>query len=83
MTDRRLWIAARRLTSAFASGAGDNFIELVEEIDVADGWKVVALALNADAASLAHVAHGDQAQQWLDNRVVRMLDTAVQDRDPD
>lgn len=78
MTDRTLWVAARRLTSAFASGSGDNLIAIVSEIDAVDGWKVVALALNGDVASLAHDVHGDEAQQYLDRRVVRMLDRSTE-----
>jgi hypothetical protein len=75
--NRTLWVAARRLTSALASGSGDNLIAIVSEIDAIDGWKVVALALNGDVASLAHEVHGEEAQQWLDRRVMRMLDRSA------
>jgi hypothetical protein len=79
--NRTLWVAARRLTSAFASGSGDNFVAIASEIDAVDGWKVVALALNGDVASLAHEVHGDEAQHWLDHRVVRMLDRSAEEEE--
>lgn len=74
MTDPNLWVAARRLTSAFYSGSADNFLAIVDEIDATNGWMLVALALNADVASLADQIHGADAQQWLDSRVARLLD---------
>ncbi|AGB21677.1 hypothetical protein Mycsm_01260 [Mycobacterium sp. JS623] len=84
MTERstaQLWIAARRLTSAFHSLAADNFLEIVDEIDGADGWRSVAFALNGDVASLAYEIHGDQTQQWLDQRVLQMLERSENRRD--
>jgi hypothetical protein len=37
-------------------------------MDCVDGWRVAALALNADVASLAHKVHRLQTQQWLDQK---------------
>lgn len=74
MTGPNLWVAARRLTSAFSSGSTDNFLAIVDEIDASNGWMLVALALNADVASLAGQVHGADAQQWLDSQVARLLD---------
>ena len=74
MTDPLRWVAARRLTSAFHSGSADVFLEIMAEIGAADGWRVAALALNGDVASLAYQVHGAETQQWLDTRIAQMLD---------
>jgi hypothetical protein len=81
MTDSKLWVAARRLTSAFYSGSADNFLAIVDEVDSADGWKAVALALSADVASLAHQVHGSHSQQWLDQKIAQLLDRNEQQGD--
>ena len=54
-------------------GSADNFLAIVDEIDSADGWMVVAVALNADVASLTHEVHGLQTQQWLDQKIAQLL----------
>lgn len=74
MTIRWRWVAARRLTSAFNSGSADVFLEIVAELDAADGWRSVAFALNGDVASLANQIHGAETQQWMDSRIAEMLD---------
>lgn len=70
----QMWLAARRLTSAFGSGSADNVLEVMQEIDAADGWMAVAIALNGDVVSLAHQVHGTNTQRWLDHRIAKMLD---------
>lgn len=67
-------IAAGRLVSPFCSGAADNFVTVVAEIDAADRWKAVAILLAGDVASLAWQVHGDDAQTWLDHRISALLD---------
>ena len=69
------WVAARRLSSAFHSGAADNFLSAVFEIDTAERWQAVALALVGDVAALADQAHGPAAQDWLDHRLASLLDS--------
>lgn len=68
------WIAARRLTSAFHSGAVDNFLSVVDEIDRRDRWKAVALALAGEVSALAHEALGASAQERFDRRLATVLD---------
>ncbi|WP_263996173.1 hypothetical protein [Mycobacterium yunnanensis] len=81
MTNEALFLAARRLTSAFCSGHGDTFIEVVEKIDDVDGWKAVAIALTGDVTSLALQVHGEQAQDWLDGRIAAQLDRSAAPHD--
>ena len=71
-------IAARRLVSLFHSGAADNFLAAVAEIDRAERWKAVAIMLAGDVAPLAWEVHGEDAQTWLDHRLASLLDR----RDP-
>lgn len=68
------WVVARRLSSAFHSGAADNFLSLALEIDEARQWRSVALALVGEVAALADAAHGTAAQDWLDQRLASLLD---------
>lgn len=72
------WVAARRLSSAFHSGATDNFLSAVFEIDTPERWQAVALALVGEVSTLADQAHGAAAQDWLDHRLASLLDS--QDR---
>jgi hypothetical protein len=68
------WVVARRLSSAFHSGAADNFLSAFLEIDTAERWQAVALALVGDVSTLADRAFGPDAQDWLDNRLASALD---------
>ncbi|MGB3353730.1 MAG: hypothetical protein WBB00_13275 [Mycobacterium sp.] len=68
------WVAARRLSSAFHSGAADNFLSAVFEIDTTERWQAVALALVGEVSTLADLAHGGDAQDWLDHRLGSLLD---------
>lgn len=68
------WVAARRLSSALHSGAVDNFLSAVFEIDTTGRWQAVALALVGDVSTLADQAHGPDAQDWLDQRLASVLD---------
>ncbi|MCB9409388.1 MAG: hypothetical protein H6521_08385 [Mycolicibacterium sp.] len=56
-------IATGRLVSSLHSGAADNFLAAVAEIDAADRWKAVAIMLAGDIASLACETHGEDAQK--------------------
>ena len=70
------WVAARRLSSAFHSGAADNFLSAVFEIDTTERWQAVALALVGEVSTLADQAHGQAAQDWLDRRLALLLDSS-------
>lgn len=69
------WVAARRLSSAFHSGAADNFLSAVFEIDTPERWQAVALVLVGEVSTLADQAHGVAAQDWLDHRLALLLDS--------
>ena len=68
------WVVARRLSSAFHSGAADNFLSAVLEIDTTERWQAVALALVGEVSTLANQAHGADAQVWLDHRLASALE---------
>lgn len=67
------WVAARRLVSSFHSGAADNLLSTVAEIDAADRWRAVAMALTGEVATLADLVHGANSQDWLDGRIALSL----------
>jgi hypothetical protein len=71
---REDWVVARRLSSALHSGAADNFLSAFFEIDTAERWQAVALALVGDVSILADQAYGPGAQDWLDHRLASLLD---------
>lgn len=68
------WVVARRLSSAFHSGAAENFLSAFFEIDTAERGQAVALALVGDVSTLADQAHGPDAQDWLDHRLASALE---------
>lgn len=76
------WVAARRLSSAFHSGAADNFLSAVFEIDTTERWQAVALALVGDVSTLADLAHGGMPRTGLITAWRRCSTVGIGPNDP-